>query len=178
MKYNIERSIAILERTPTVLRALLGGLPDAWTGQTYGPQTWTAKQVVGHFIWGERTDWMPRVRHILEHGAEAAFEPFDREGHRALCEESALGELLRIFAEERMANLVALRALHLTPEDLARVGCHPALGPVTLSQLLATWTVHDLHHIGHICKAMACQYRGEVGPWEAYLSILAPSQPR
>ena len=178
MNYDLGKSLLILERTPDVLRALLQDLPEAWTHRGYGPQTWTAQQVVGHLIWGERTDWMPRARHLLEHGDEVAFEPFDRDGHRRLCEETSLSELLDLFSSERRDNLAALRALDPSPDELDKVGRHPALGTVTLAQLLATWVVHDLHHIGHICKAMACQYREAAGPWAAYLSILAPPNAR
>lgn len=49
---------------------------------------------------------------------------------------------------------------------------HPELGPVTLRQLLATWVVHDLGHLHQVAKAMAFQYRDEVGPWREYLTIL------
>jgi hypothetical protein len=111
-------------------------------------------------------------------GGEPEFEPFDRSGHVALCRQKTTGELLELFASLRAANLAELQSLSLKWSDLARVGRHPALGPVTLSQLLATWVVHDLNHIAQVCKGIAFQHRQEVGPWEAYLSILAPPSPR
>jgi hypothetical protein len=120
---------------------------------------------------------MPRLRLIMR-GGESTFEPFDRNGHKALCREKTTGELLSLFGSLRESNLVELRSLKIVETDLERRGRHPALGPVTLGQLLATWVVHDLNHTAQICKALAYQHRQEVGPWEAYLSILAPPAPR
>jgi hypothetical protein len=84
-----------------------------------------------------------------------------------------LVELLDTFAARRAESLRALREFRITPADVARMGHHPELGRVTLGQLLATWTVHDLGHIRQIARAMARQYGAEVGPWVAYLSILS-----
>jgi hypothetical protein len=178
MEFNLERDIEVLSRTPTVVRSLLEGLPPAWTHADYGPGTWSPHQVVGHLIWGEQTDWLPRARIILKHGESKAFEPFDRNGHAALCTDKSLTELLDLFESLRTQNVAALRELPLTPANLAKRGRHPALGVVTLAQLLATWVVHDLNHIAQICKAMAYQHKAETGPWERYLSILAPPAPR
>jgi hypothetical protein len=178
MDFDFQGSGKILARTPLLLRTLLEGLPDSLAQANYGEGTWSPHEVVGHLIHGERTDWMPRVRLILQRGDAVAFEPFDRGGHAALCREKTLGELLSLFASLREANLAELRGLSLSPADLARRGRHPALGLVTLAQLLATWVVHDLNHVAQICKALAFQHRPEVGPWEAYLSILAPPSPR
>jgi hypothetical protein len=80
--------------------------------------------------------------------------------------------LLDAFSELRTSNLSRLASLELTPEDLQRRGRHPELGPVTAEQLLATWVVHDLNHIGQIARVMSRQYSGAVGPWIEYLPIL------
>lgn len=178
MPFCIEEGGQILARTPDVVRSLLEGSPDELVHANYGTGTWSPHEVVGHLIHGELTDWMPRVRAIMRHGEAVAFEPFDRAGHQSLCEERSLAELLDYFASLREGNLTELRSMALSPSALSRRGLHPALGPVTLGQLLATWVVHDLNHIAQICKALAFQYRAEVGPWEAYLSILAPPAPR
>jgi hypothetical protein len=178
MEFSVDGSGKILAQTPAVLRALLGALPDSLVYANYGPGTWSPHEVVGHLIHGDKTDWIPRARWILERGEAAPFEPFDRDGHRSLCREKTVEELLDLFASVRESSLAELRSLPLTPENLSRRGRHPALGIVTLSQLLATWVVHDLNHISQICKALAFQHRQEVGPWEAYLSILAPPAPR
>jgi len=168
----------ILARTPQVLRALLADLPEELARRNYGPGTWSPHDILGHLIHGERTDWIPRARHILEQGDAAPFEPFDRNGHAALCRESTLARLLDLFATERAASLAVLGSMALTPEDLARRGRHPALGSVTLGELLATWVAHDLNHVAQTCKALAYQVKARVGPWEAYLSILSPPAPR
>lgn len=178
MEIDLSESLPILQRTPNTLRTLLSGLPETWTHRDYGPSTWTAHQVIGHLIWGERTDWIPRARHILMHGDESAFARFDRAGHLPLCQSHSLAELLDIFALERAASLDALRDLGITTHMLHRAGMHPALGRVTLGNLLATWVVHDLNHIAQVSKAMAFQYHEAVGPWRQYLSILAPPNPR
>jgi uncharacterized damage-inducible protein DinB len=178
MEFSLEGSGQILARTPRLLRTLLGGLPDNLVHANYGPGTWSVHEVVGHLIHSELTDWMPRTRLIMEQGEAVTFEAFDRAGHTTLCREKTLGELLDRFATLRDANLAELRSLALTPTDLARRGRHPAFGPVTLSQLLTTWVAHDLNHIAQICKALAFQHLHDVGPWKAYLSILAPPSPR
>jgi hypothetical protein len=178
MEFKINESGQILARTPRVLRTLLDGLADEFAYANYGAGTWSPHEVVGHLIHGEKTDWMPRARLILERGDAEIFQPFDREGHRPMCAEKTLTELLDLFGTLREANLVELRLMPLTPENLSRRGRHPAFGPVTLGQLLATWVVHDLNHISQISKALAFQHYREVGPWEAYLSILAPPSPR
>ncbi|MGE3190635.1 MAG: DinB family protein, partial [Vicinamibacterales bacterium] len=128
--------------------------------------------VVGHLIQGERHDWLPRVRHILEHGDTVPFRPFDREAMFAASEGVALGTLLENFAAARAESLEGLAALGLTEADMARAGRHPALGAVTMRQLLATWVAHDLGHLGQVSRVMARQYTAAVGPWRQYLSIL------
>lgn len=172
MSFTLPHTVAILERTPAVLRAWLGGLGEEWTHANYGEKTFSPFDVVGHLLHGEKTDWLGRAKLILEHGEAVPFTPFDR---YALYEDSkgkTLNELLDSFAELRAKNLAELRAMKLTPPQLDLRGTHPALGTVTLRQLLATWAVHDLNHLHQIAKAMAYQYREEVGPWKEYLSIL------
>jgi len=132
----------------------------------------SACDVVGHLIHAERVDWMPRARMILQFGETRAFEPFDRWGQIRESEGKSLGHLLHEFARLRRENLAELRALNLRPEDLERRGRHPALGVVTLSELLATWAAHDLTHLHQISRIMAHQYREAVGPWSAYLGVL------
>jgi hypothetical protein len=178
MIFSIERAKDILQTTPTTLRAMLAPLDEAWTHQPYGPGTWTAHEVVAHLIFAERTDWPPRWTHILEHGDSAPFPPFDRSGHFPLARAHTTRELLDIFERERQANLKALDELRLTPSQLAGPGMHPALGSVTLGNLIATWAAHDLNHISQISKALAFQLKESVGPWEKFLSIMGPPNPR
>jgi hypothetical protein len=172
MEHNLHHTIALLTRTPAALDALLRDLPEMWMHRNEGENTWSAFDIVGHLIYCERTDWMPRARMVLKFGETQAFEPFDREGHVRESAGKSLAQLLDEFARVRSENLGELRALNLQPEDLARRGRHPAFGAVTLSELLATWAAHDLNHLHQISRVMAHQYRQAVGPWSAYLGVL------
>jgi len=168
----IEESLALLTRTPVALDSLLRGLPEVWTDATEGPNTWSPYTVVGHLIHAEKVDWMPRLQIILEYGPARAFDPFDREAQFRESEGKSLSNLLDEFTVRRNDNLARLRALNLQPVQLALPGTHPALGPVTLRQLLATWTAHDLGHLVQISRTMAKRYQQEVGPWAQYLSVM------
>ena len=172
MEHNLPDTIALLTRTPAVLDVLLRDLPERWTLRNEGDSTWSAFDVVGHLIHGERTDWMPRARMILHFGEAKAFEPFDRWAQQRESQGKSLGQLLDEFARTRSESLGELRALNLRQEDFARRGRHPALGAVTLSELLATWAAHDLTHLHQISRIMAHQYREAVGPWSKYLGVL------
>lgn len=170
--HDLQQTISLLARTPAALDVLLRNLPDEWTHRGEGEGTWSVFDVVGHLIHGERTDWMVRVKAIVELGPDHTFAPFDRAGHASEVTGKSLAELLDAFAAVRAANLDALRALDLQSPDLERQARHPAFGPVTLSQLLATWAAHDLTHLHQISRVMAHQYRDAVGPWEKYLGVL------
>jgi hypothetical protein len=172
MEHNLEHTISLLARTPAALDALLRDLPETWTMRNEGEDTWSAFDIVGHLIHGDRTDWMPRAKMILQFGETRAFEPFDRWGRARESEGKSLGQLLDEFARLRRENLAELRALNLRPQDLERHGRHPALGVVTLSELLATWAAHDLTHLHQVSRVMAHQYRDAVGPWSAYLGVM------
>ena len=172
MRFDLDHATDILSRTPAILDSMLSNLPAGWVSGNEGGQTWSPFDVLGHLIHGERTDWIPRARIILQSGESQAFEPFDRFAQFRESEGKSLAELLRTFAELRSDNIRALRNLNLTAEDLVRKGKHPELGAVTLAELLAAWVVHDLDHIVQITRTMAKQYGEAVGPWEAYLSVL------
>jgi len=172
MDFELANGIAVLERTPRTLRSLLAGLPTAWTEPNEGPGTWSAFDVVGHLIHGERTDWIPRARIILAQGPDRRFAPFDRFAHQRVEESRTLAELLEEFERLRASSLVTLAGWRLTEDRLALEGEHPEFGTVTLRQLLATWVAHDLGHLAQISRVMACQYRSAIGPWRAYLSIM------
>jgi len=168
---NLDEVVAVLQRTPATLTALLSGLPDGWISATEGEGTWSPYDVIGHLIHGERTDWIPRARHILA-GETEPFEPFDRTAQFTDSSGKNLGELLETFAGLRRENVATLLEMKLTAAELSRKGLHPELGEVTLGELLATWVVHDLDHVGQIARTMAKVYGKAVGPWAAYLSIL------
>lgn len=175
MEQDLQQTIALLSRTPAALNALLRGLPEDWTQCNEGDGTWTAFDVVGHLAYCERVDWMSRARVILSAKGSPelpAFRPVDREGQRRHSEGKSIDQLLDDFSRLRSANLAELQSLHLSAADLALEGRHPAFGPVTLSQLLATWATHDLTHTHQLSRILAHQYRHAVGPWSEYLGVL------
>ncbi|GAB4495367.1 MAG: hypothetical protein OHK0019_24220 [Saprospiraceae bacterium] len=172
MKYAISDAVAVLERTPAVLDCLLRGLPDAWTSSNEGPETWSAYDVVGHLIHGEKTDWIPRARLILSDVPDKQFESFDRFAQFQNSAGKTIPQLLGEFASIRSENLNTLTSWDLQEADLEKTGIHPVFGAVTLRQLLATWVAHDCTHIVQIARVMAKQYKEEVGPWVAFLGVL------
>jgi hypothetical protein len=172
MDVHLEDAKALLARTPAVLSELMNGMPQAWLDCREGPKTFSPIDVLGHLIYGEQVDWIPRARIILEHGEDRPFDPFDRVGFEDLIAGKSVEELLSMFATLRDQSLKVLSSLKLQPAMLARKGTHPALGQVTLGQLLAAWVVHDLGHLAQIERVVARQYREAVGPWREYLPIL------
>jgi hypothetical protein len=161
----------LLRRTPELLRILLGGLPETWTDAPDTPDGWRPRDVVGHLITGELTDWIVRTERILAHGTSVPFDRFERFAHTERDVDATLDELVERFANLRAENLARLDEL-VGEADLDRRGQHPSLGEVTLRELLATWAVHDLDHVAQIFAGMAGSHDADVGPWKAYLGIL------
>ncbi len=172
MPLNLEETKTVLRRTPDVLAVLLRELPDPWVHADEGPDTWSSFDVVGHLIEAEETNWIPRVRHLIAHGESAVFPPFDRFGFVEKSKGKSMVEMLGTFERARARSLRDLDELRLTPGDLGRRGRHPDFGEVTLGQLLATWAIHDLNHLGQIVQVLARQHAEAVGPWRAFLGIL------
>lgn len=172
MQFEISEAVQILEETPAALNALLRGKSEAWLNCRLDPASFSPIDVLGHLIFGEMTDWIPRARMILDYQDSRAFEPFDRHGFGPLIEGKPVEELLGQFAGLRRANLETLRSFALNDEKLGLAGLHPELGGVTLRQLIATWVVHDLGHIAQLMRIMASQYQDEIGPWRAFTSIV------
>jgi hypothetical protein len=172
MSIVLSEAIEVLRRTPATLRALLSGLGEEWLAADEGPDTFTPRDVIGHLIYGEETDWIPRLRIIIDRGERRPFTPFDRFGFKEKYGRLAIDDLLRRFAALREDNLRQLDALRLTPDQMELRGTHPELGTVTLSQLLGTWVGHDLTHVAQVVRVMAKRYQDAVGPWRAYLRIL------
>jgi hypothetical protein len=172
VNFDLPNAVAVLERTPNVLRSLLADLPDEWTRPNEGPDTWSPFDVVGHLISAEEVDWLERARIILAQGPDRKFVPFDRYRNLEANRGKTLGELLDWFADLRSRNLRELASLGIGSRELELTGEHPEFGTVTLSQLLSTWVAHDLGHIAQISRVMAKQYREAVGPWTAYLPVL------
>jgi len=165
-------SLALLSRAPATFNALLRDLPDAFAHANEGGNSWDPRAIVGHLISGERTDWLPRARIILQDGESRTFAPFDMQGYFREIEGKSLPQLLDEFSQLRTSNLFELRAWNLQPGDLLKRGLHPSLGAVTLSQLLATWAAHDLTHLHQISRTLAHQYVDAVGPWSKYLGVM------
>ena len=172
MKYSLQRSYEILDRTPVFLQALLSGLPDDWVMPNEGPETFSPYDVIGHLVHGEKTDWTVRTKMILESGNTKTFERYDRFAQYEESKGKSLQQLLDEFAAIRKENMGWFKVLNLTEDDLNRKGMHPVLGDVTLRHLLATWVVHDLTHIAQITRVMAKQYKEEMGPWPEFFRIL------
>ena len=172
MNFSLEKSIEILERTPRVLTVMLQDISPEWTSVNEGGETWSVYDIIGHLVHGEKTDWVPRAMIILSKKSDKRFEPFDRFAQMQQGPAKKLLTLLEEFSHLRKKNMEDLQAQKITAADLAATGIHPAFGEVTLSQLLATWAVHDLNHIAQISRVMAKQYKAAVGPWTAYLKIL------
>ena len=172
MNFSLSKSIEILERTPEVLNVMLQNLSNEWTSNNEGGETWSVYDIVGHLIHGELTDWTPRMEIILSEKTDKTFTPFDRFAQFEKSKGKTLIQLLDEFKSLRLENINLLKSKELTNRDLERTGVHPAFGEITLSQLISTWTVHDLNHIAQISRVMAKQYQAEVGPWAAYLRIL------
>ena len=172
MEFDINRSIEILRSTPSVLRNLLSDLDDAWLTGNEGDDTWSPFDVVGHLVHGEKTDWIDRMQIILSDNEDKTFKPFDRFAQFEDSKGKNLGDLLEEFEMLRSRNLNTLISTNIETEQLKSKGVHPALGEVTLKELLSTWVVHDLGHIGQITRVMAKQYKDEVGPWREYLGVL------
>ena len=173
---TLAEAVPLLARTPATFDALLRGLPEGWITATEGGETWSPFDVIGHLIQGEQTDWIPRVRIILEQGEARTFDKFDRFAQFELSKGRTLASLLDDFAARRAENLRQLEALRLTEADLDRTGTHPFFGRVTLRQLLATWVAHDLDHVIQVSRVLARQYADEVGPWRAYLRVISGEQ--
>jgi DinB superfamily len=172
MDFDLTSGMAVLERTPRTVRAMLDGLSIEWTDATEGPDTWSPYVIVGHVVHGERDDWIPRAQLILAQGAHRTFRPYDRFAQFHESAGKSLGQLLDEFAQLRAENLVRLAGWRLSEAHLSLEGEHPVFGRVTLRQLLATWVAHDLGHVAQIARVMAKQYRDAVGPWRAYLPVL------
>jgi hypothetical protein len=172
MQFSLKKSIEILSQTPATVNSLLGNLSDEWTVSKDDQEEWNPFDVVGHYIHGEETDWIPRAEIILNQGGNRTFEPFDRFAQFEVSKGKTLAELLETFADLRQKSLETLKSWNLTDEQLQLTGIHPELGEVTLEQLLATWVVHDLTHIRQIVAILAKKYSENVGVWKAYLSIL------
>ena len=172
MKFNLSEAIVILERTPLVVENMLKDIPEEFIMNNEGPDTWSPYDIVGHFIHGEKTDWIVRMNIILSDNVDKKFTPFDRFAQFNNSKGKTLTQLIDEFKDLRKQSIATLKSKNITETDMQKTGIHPEFGTVTLSQLLSTWVVHDLGHIAQIARVMAKQYKAETGPWLAYLPVL------
>jgi hypothetical protein len=172
MTFTLDEAREILTATPDALRGALGGLSEGWLTADEGEGTWTPWQVAAHLTHVEERDWIGRTETILEHGLDEVLGPVDREAGFEGYAGWSVGRVLDRFAELRAENLRQLDGFGLGADDLRRQGRHADFGPVTLEQLLATWTVHDLNHETQIAKTLAKRYREAIGPWRTFLPIV------
>lgn len=172
MEFNIQSAIQILERTPPVIETMLRNLDEQWIINNEGGDSWSAFDIVGHYIHGEKTDWIPRMKIILSDHPDKHFRPFDRFAQFSDSKGKTLNQLIDEFKTLRSRNIEQLKSVNLTQELLNRTGIHPNFGNVTLKQLLSAWVVHDLTHIYQISRVMAKKYEIEVGPWKEFLGVL------
>ncbi len=173
MNFQLKEAIEILERTPQTLSQLLTGLSSPWISCNEGEDTWNAFDVVGHLIEGEKNNWLPRIKLIVTEGATEPFPPFDRFSQLNQNDGKTMEQLLNEFADIRRANLEALRQIIDPETDFEQTGMHPEFGIVKLREQISTWVAHDLTHISQIARVLAKRYQDDVGPWRAYLRILA-----
>ncbi|MDB5252114.1 MAG: hypothetical protein JWP27_1283 [Flaviaesturariibacter sp.] len=172
MHDSIQKATEILQRTPLVLNAMLRDLPRDWLDAREGPGTWSPLEILAHLVHADKANWLPRAKHVLEGPSSEPFEGFDREGGFHEYASRSPGALLDLFQSTRHAALQELHGLEIDEQQLLVTGLHPQLGEVTLSQLISTWVAHDLSHVAQVCRVMARQYDGHVGPWKAFLRIL------
>jgi hypothetical protein len=172
MEFKLQEAIEILSRTPAVVEAMLTGLPRQWVMNNEGGETWSPYDIIGHYIEGEKNDWITRMQVIISDSEKKEFRPFNRFAQFEDSKGKTLDELLAQFKQLRKENLLKLQKANITGEDLDKTGIHPHFGPVTLRQLLSTWVVHDLAHINQMSRVMARQYTEAIGPWTEYFSVI------
>ena len=172
MEFEISKTLQILERTPSVIEALLKDLNEEWIMNNEGGDTWSPYVVTAHLLWADKTDWMPRIKKIIDEGSNKILPPFDRFGQFEDSKGKSFDDLIEEFKKLRQKNISQLKIILSKKGLLGKRGVHPEFGEVTLQQLLSTWAVHDLAHLSQITRVMAQQYKQEIGPWAAYISLM------
>ena len=171
MNFDLKKSIELLERSPKTYETLFCNLNYNWNRINEGQNTWSAYNIIGHLIHGEKTDWIPRAKIILNQG-DKNFEPYDRFAQEKLYSTQTFEELITEFKILRINNVEELKSWNLTEQDLNKEGVHPDLGIVTLKQLISTWTIHDIIHLNQISRVIVKHYGEDIGPWKKYVRLL------
>ncbi|HEY1047140.1 MAG TPA: DinB family protein [Bacteroidia bacterium] len=171
MNFDLNQSLKQLGNNPSVFRSLLSPIKEEWLNVNEGEGTWTIKEVLAHLIVCEKTNWLPRIKLILSE-TQKTFEPMDMSIHLEIAAENTIEELLQEFETLRASNISELASYNLSDTDLHKTGMHPKLGQVRLSEVISTWTTHDLSHLSQILRILAKQNQQHVGGFETYLRIL------
>lgn len=116
---------------------------------TPGPGAWSANEVLGHLIEADRRGFVGRMRLALQED-RPTFEPWDQPAVAAARRDQERDP------EDLVAEFLAARedglrfAADLQPVDCARLGLHPAVGELSVSDLLHEWVHHDREHVAQI----------------------------
>jgi hypothetical protein len=162
METDLVNIRAILATTPARWQAL-GTVPNDLLVRRPLPDQWSALDCLRHLVTTETTLYPVRVRQFL---ADQPFDPFDADMAAAQSDDEPVGVLIAQFTQRREESLTLFDSLK--PEDLARVNEHPALGHVTLRQMLHTWATHDLNHMVQAERSLMQPFIAGCGPWRSF----------
>ncbi len=145
-----ERSEAIaqIEKAPKLLRDAVSGLSGGQLDTPYRPGGWTVRQVVHHIPDSHMNAYIRLKLALTEN--EPTVKPYEE----ALWAELADSRETPVEVSLALLELLHLRwgiLLHgLQPADFARRLRHPAMGLLTVDNLVHHYAWHGRHHIAHI----------------------------
>jgi len=171
MNFDLKKSMELLKRFPDTYESLFSNFNSDWNKINEGQNTWSAYNIIGHLIHGEKTDWIPKAEIILNKD-DKNFEPYDRFAQEKLYSTQTFEELIDEYKRLRVLNVNKLKSWNLTEKDLNKEGIHPDLGIVTLKELISTWTIHDMIHLNQISRVIVKHYEEDIGPWKKYVRLL------
>ncbi len=154
---------AILSTTPHRWQQLVSTLPVELLSRAPAEGEWSALNCLQHLLVAERSLFPARFHAFLAGENFVAFDPNQR--HPDL-EAQAPEQLVDAFARYRQENLALIQ--QVKDEDLGRTVQHPALGTVTLAQMLHTWAAHDLNHTIQAERALIQPFMLGCGPWRSF----------
>jgi len=143
-----ESAIAQIAATPQCLRDAVAGLSHQQFDTPYRPGGWTVRQVVHHVPDSHMNSYMRFKLALTED--EPTIKPYN---------EALWANLQDSLDTPIEVSLTLLESLHhrwdvllrsLRPGDLARRLQHPAMGAMTLDDMLGYYAWHGRHHVAHI----------------------------
>ncbi|MBN2085711.1 MAG: DinB family protein [Anaerolineales bacterium] len=146
---RIQELFKKMERNKSlVLRTFANVQPEGWDQAVHEkPGAWTLRDLLAHFVSSERM--LLKLSKDISGGGRGAPQGFDYDAfnikEQELYRAYAPEELLRLFGEARDSTLAWIGSL--VEGALDRKGNHPALGEVTLEDILSTIHGHILLHI-------------------------------